>query len=103
MVKIGSDVQFLLLEVLPRLKKGVLIHLHDIFLPMEYPRHWVMDHDRFWTEQYLLHAFLLFNKEYEVVWAGSYMHTYHSDKLSKAFASYDAQKTLPGSFWIRRT
>ena len=57
-VKIGGDVNYLFLEVLPRLKPGVIVHVHDIFLPFEYRRDWVMDEFRFWSEQYLLQAFL---------------------------------------------
>lgn len=55
--KAGSDVNHLFFEVLPRLKSGVYVHLHDIFLPDEYPKPWVIDEERSWTEQYLLHAF----------------------------------------------
>src|SRR5205814_7509172 len=58
--KIASDVNYLMFSVLPCLKKGVLIHLHDIFLPWNYPRSWVLEHNIFWNEQYLLLAFLLF-------------------------------------------
>ena len=57
-VKIGSDVNYLFLEVLPRLRPGVIVHVHDIFLPFEYRRDWVLDELRFWSEQYLLQAFL---------------------------------------------
>jgi hypothetical protein len=60
-VKIGGDVNFLFLEVLPRLKPGVIVHVHDIFLPFDYRRDWVIDEFRFWSEQYLLQAFLTFN------------------------------------------
>jgi predicted O-methyltransferase YrrM len=71
-VKIGGDVNYLFLEVLPRIKPGVLVHVHDIFLPFEYRRDWVMDEFRFWTEQYLLQAFLSFNSEFEVLMANYY-------------------------------
>ena len=66
-VKIGGDVNYLFLEVLPRLKPGVIVHVHDIFLPFDYRRDWVMDEFRFWSEQYLLQAFLTFNSEFEVL------------------------------------
>ncbi len=68
--KIGSDVNYLYLEVLPRLNEGVIVHSHDIFLPSEYPEKWVMDKHIFWTEQYLLQAFLTYNSEFEVLWGG---------------------------------
>src|SRR2546426_59246 len=65
--KIASDVNYLMFSVLPGLKEGVLIHLHDIFLPWEYPRSWVRDYNIFWNEQYLLLAFLMFNDQFEIV------------------------------------
>jgi hypothetical protein len=101
-LKIGSDVQFEFLEVLPRLNKGVIVHVHDIFLPAEYPQEWVMQKHRFWTEQYLLQTFLSFNHSFEVLWAGSFMHLKHSDKVAAAFASYRREAHLPGSFWMKR-
>jgi len=102
-LKIGSDVQYEYLEVLPRLKKGVIIHAHDIFLPAEYPKEWIFREHWFWTEQYLLQAFLMFNDSFEVLWAGSYMHLKHPEKLEKAFSSYKRDKSWPGSLWIRKT
>jgi hypothetical protein len=102
-VRIDSDVRFLLLEVLPRLKPGVLVHFHDIFLPADYPREWVVNEQRFWSEQYLLHALLLYSRAFEVVWAASYMHMAHPEALQQVFPAYDRASTWPGSFWIRRT
>jgi len=101
-LKIGSDVQFEFLEILPRLKPGVLVQFHDIFLPEEYPRPWVMEKQRFWTEQYLLQAFLACNQSFEVLWASNFMRLTHPDALRQAFTRYDPAKRRPGSFWIRR-
>lgn len=102
-LKIGSDVQYEYLEILPRLNKGVIVHLHDIFLPAEYPMEWILKDYRFWTEQYLLQAFLTFNDSFKVLWGGSYMHLKHPDKLEAVFTSYKRAETWPGSFWIRKT
>ena len=101
-LKIGNDVQYEYLEILPRLNKGVIIHIHDIFLPMEYPKKWVLEMHRFWNEQYLLQSFLAFNSAFEVLWAGSYMHLRHPEKLEKAFSSYNRKMVGPGSLWIRK-
>ena len=98
---IGSDVQYEFLEIIPRLKPGVLVHVHDIFLPAEYPKPWVVA-GRFWDEQYLLQAFLAFNGNFEVLWAGHWMHLNHPDQLRAAFTTYDRAKAAPGSFWMRR-
>jgi hypothetical protein len=68
--KTGSDVNHLYFEILPRLAAGVLIHVHDIGFPFEYPRPWV-DQGRSWNEAYVLRAFLMFNREFEIVlWNG---------------------------------
>ena len=98
---IGSDVQYEFLEIIPRLRPGVLVHVHDIFLPAEYPKRWVVD-GRFWDEQYLLQAFLAFNNSFEVLWAGHWMHLTHPEQLRAAFSTYDPAKAAPGSFWMRR-
>jgi hypothetical protein len=99
-VKIGGDVNYLFLEVLPRLKPGVIVHVHDIFLPFEYRRDWVMEEFRFWSEQYLLQAFLSFNSEFEVLMANSYVaHRYMKD-LKATFMN--SPWWGGGSFWMRR-
>jgi len=99
-VKIGSDVNYLFLEVLPRLRPGVIVHVHDIFLPFEYRRDWVLDELRFWSEQYLLQAFLAFNSEFEVLMANSYLKHYHEEDLKAAFPTLNRWEG--GSFWMRR-
>jgi len=109
-VKIGGDVNYLFLEVLPRLKPGVIVHVHDIFLPFDYRRDWVKDKFRFWTEQYLLQAFLTFNSEFEVLMANHYLRHRYLEDLKAAFPNLENLKAaLPnsvkwdgGSFWIRR-
>jgi hypothetical protein len=99
-VKIGGDVNYLFLEVLPRIKPGVIVHVHDIFLPFEYRRDWVMDEFRFWTEQYLLQAFLSFNREFEVLMANYYLGHYFEEDLKRIFPPLPSVKG--GSFWMRR-
>lgn len=101
-VKTGGDVNFEFLEVLPTLKKGVIIHIHDIFLPSEYPKHLFTTARRFYSEQYLLQAFLAFNTSFEVLWAGSFIHLNRPNLLQAAFPAYDPASCWPGSFWIRR-
>ena len=100
-VQIGGDVNFLFLEILPRLRPGVIVHIHDIFLPYEYPRNWVKEEFRFWTEQYLLQAFLTCNSDFEVLFANNYLANRFSAEMRKTFP------TSPwwggGSFWIQRS
>jgi hypothetical protein len=99
-VAIGSDVTYLFLEILPRLKPGVIVHVHDIFIPMEYRRDWVMNEFRFWNEQYLLQAFLAFNSAYEVLLCNSYLGLNHRALMKKTFPN--SPWWGGGSFWMRR-
>lgn len=64
--KLDSDVNFLLFEVFPRLAKGVIIHIHDVFFPFEYPYEW-LSKGMFWNEQYILRAFLQFNETFQIL------------------------------------
>jgi hypothetical protein len=100
-VKMGGDVNYLFLEVIPRLKPGCLVHVHDILLPGEYWRDWVLGRRLYWTEQYLLHAFLLFNSEFEILWASRFMQMHHEEAIVQQFPFYSANHRIT-SFWIRR-
>jgi len=100
--KVGSDVNYLFFEVLPRLRPGVMVHVHDIFLPDEYPKVWVIDQGRNWNEQYLLRAFLQFNTAWEVLWAAHGMGTRHTAAVQATFPRYP-RLGGGGSFWLRRT
>ena len=99
-VKIGGDVNYLFLEVLPRLKPGVIVHVHDIFLPFDYRRDWVVGELRFWTEQYLLQSFLSFNSEFEVLIANAYLAHHWMEELKATFTN--SPWWGGGSFWMRR-
>jgi SAM-dependent methyltransferase len=100
-VACGSDVNHLILEILPRLKPGVVVHFHDIFLPSEYPRPLLTEHFLFWSEQYLLHAFLAFNEDFEVLFANNHMERAHPNAVRRAFPKSNRWMG-DGSFWIRR-
>lgn len=67
--KTGSDVNFEIFEVLPRLSSGVIIHFHDVFDKFEYPDQWVYEENRSWNEIYMLRAFLMYNRDFEVIYA----------------------------------
>jgi hypothetical protein len=100
-VKLGSEVNFVVLEVLPRLRSGVLVHFHDIFLPYEYPRAWFA-RGTYLAEQYLLHAFLIGNKMYEVVLAAHALARRHRQELEQIVPSVAAVRYGPAAFWLRR-
>jgi hypothetical protein len=98
--KCGSDVNHEFFRIIPSLAPGVLVHLHDIFLPFEYPHSWIKDRRLFWNEQYLLRAFLTFNNHFEVVWAANYVNQIHPQRLKAAFSSLRPDDQ-PSSFWMR--
>lgn len=97
--KTGSDVNRLLLEIIPTLKDGVYVHLHDIFLPDDYPKQWVIDDGRSWNEQYLLQAFLAFNRNFRVIFGAWYASHEFPDAISNLVGQ---RRPVGGSFWIRR-
>jgi hypothetical protein len=119
-VSVGSDVVREYLEILPRLRPGVIVHVHDIFLPSDYPREAVLSNLCFWSEQYLLQAFLTFNPNFEVLWGSSAMQHHHPDVLMECFPRWDhsyqrmrkevrqylptrdRDRVWPSSFWMRR-
>jgi hypothetical protein len=98
-VKAGSDVNYLFFEVLPRLKDGVWIHLHDIFFPFEYPLEWVME-GRAWQEVYLLHAFLMYNRRFEVRWYQQYMWAHHRELLTARVP--EMARNSGGNKWLQK-
>jgi len=100
-VKLGSDVNFVVLDVLPRLAPGVIVHFHDIFLPYEYPRVWFEEMEYYWAEQYLLQAFLAYNTEWEVVVPAQAIAREHPERLARVVPSFD-ERVSPGSLWLRR-
>jgi hypothetical protein len=82
-----------------------MIHVHDVGLPAEYPKVCCTNpqYRVFWTEAYLLQAFLAFNGEFEVRLAMAYLMSQHPAAFQVAFPAYDpATSTTSGSFWIRR-
>jgi predicted O-methyltransferase YrrM len=102
----GGDVQFEYLEILPRLASGVLIHIHDISLPKPYPPVY-FDTQIYWNEQYLLQAFLAFNREFRVIWPGNYLWLRHPTVIKRHFPEIDAMREAfpqsePSAFWIQR-
>ncbi len=98
--KVGSDVNYLFFEVIPRLKKGVIVHIHDIFLPDEYPKEWAIAQGRNWNEQYVLRAFLQFNAQWKIIWAANYMGTRYLHKVQDVFSDYP-KLGGGGSIWMQ--
>jgi len=101
-LRTGSDVLYEFTEILPRLRKGVVVHFHDIFLPREYPREWVLGMNRYWTEQYLLQSFLAFNDAFEVLLPTAYLQMYRPEVLEECFRGFQRDSWFPSNFWIRK-
>jgi predicted O-methyltransferase YrrM len=96
-----GDVLYEYLELLPNLKKGVIVHIHDIFSPHDYLKQWIVDEVKFWNEQYLLEAFLTGNHEWKVIGALNYLHHSQYDKL-KQKCPFLTKEREPGSFYIQK-
>ena len=101
-LKMGGDVNYEILEIIPRLKAGALIHWHDVLLPGEYWKSWVKNKHYFFTEQYMIHAFLKFNEEFEIIWASRYMHLRNAQVIKFIFPYFEPENHHITSLWIRR-
>lgn len=97
--KTGSDVNYLLFEILPRLASGVRIHVHDVFYPFEYPREWVMG-GRSWNEIYALRAFLQHNSAFTIEMMNTFLTIFHRDRIAEHMPL--CLKNSGGSIWMRR-
>jgi predicted O-methyltransferase YrrM len=97
--KTGSDVNYLFFEVLPKIKPGVYVHVHDVFPNFEYPEQWVMQ-GRSWNEDYLLRAFLMFNSDFEIVLMNSWLAEVATSWFRKNMPL--CLKNPGGSLWLRR-
>jgi hypothetical protein len=100
-VKTGSDVNFIVLDVLPRLAPGVVVHVHDIYLPFEYPRGFAEAFGLYWAEQYMLQAFLSKNPGYEVLVANVALGRLRGEEL-RARLPATTQDFGGSSIWLRR-
>lgn len=105
-VRTGGDVNYLYLDVLPRLRPGVVVHIHDIQLPYEYPRSYSERTEpprTFWNEQYLLQAFLTGNPSWKILLAGHHVQRDLPDRFQAAFPHWRPAVHRPTtSFYMER-
>ena len=99
-VRFGGDVVHLLCEVVPRLAPGVLVHVHDIYLPYPYPRAWYEQFHWYWAEQYLLQALLAGNRQLEILAAAYALWRERPDGLTRLMPMID-RRHPPVSFWLQ--
>jgi len=98
--KTGSDVNRYVFHILPLLKPGVLIHIHDILYPFEYPESWVIEERRSWNEAYVVRAFLQYNASFEIVyWTNFVWHHFQDDLRTLMPLCIENEG---GSLWLRR-
>jgi predicted O-methyltransferase YrrM len=97
--KPGSDINWLFFRVLPRLKPGVVVHMHDIFFPFEYPDSWLAQR-RSWNESYLLRSFLSYNNVFQIMFFNSWIWQKHPEVVGRYLP--DGTNDEPGSIWLRR-
>lgn len=98
--KTGSDVLAVVFDILPRLKPGVVVHIHDMFFPFEYPRGWVMDENRSWNELYLVRSFLTDNPGWEILFFNDFFRRLAPGLVAETCPPY--ARHSGGSLWLRR-
>lgn len=98
--KINSDVVYLLTEILPLLQRGVIMHIHDIYWPFEYPEDWIIA-GRAWNEAYLVKAFLQFNNCFEILLFNSYLGMRQQEFVKNHLPEFTSGGG--SSLWLRKT
>lgn len=109
-LKTGSDVHFEYLHILPALKPGVIVHIHDIFYPLDYPRGWALGENRSWNEVYLVDMMLTYGQQFEILFFNDAFLKKAADQVRRPgdmFARFESFETRPmhginGSLWLRR-
>lgn len=99
--KTGSDVNHLFLRILPRLPKGVLVQIHDICLPFEYPKYWSQDALCYWNEQYVLAALLANSAKFEILLGVYFLQQTDPAALMPFRPEIDGVFPGGGSLWLR--
>jgi predicted O-methyltransferase YrrM len=97
--RVAGEVNYYMFEILPALRPGVLIHIHDIFNGFEYPRPWIAT-GKSWSEAYLLRAFLQYNPAFEVLLFSTYLAHFHADFFRRQMPL--CLKNTGGSIWLRK-
>jgi hypothetical protein len=99
--KTGSDVNHLFLRILPRLPKGVVVHVHDICLPFEYPKAWSEDVLCYWNEQYVLAALLANSEKWDILLGNYFMMKADIEALRPFAPNVTGVFLGGGSLWMR--
>lgn len=99
-VKPANDVTYIYGDLLHSVAAGVIVHIHDIFLPYEYPRHWVVDLGLKFGEQYIVHAMLMNSVTWTTLWPGYYL-----QQTSPDFATFFPhwRGGMAQSLWLQKS
>ena len=100
-MKTGSDVHYELFYLLPRLKPGVIVHVHDVPYPFEYPHQWVFEDNFSWNEAYVLRAFLMYNTKFQIIFWNSLVAKTYQNEITREFPTFLTNSG--GSIWIEKT
>lgn len=100
-IRPGGDVLFEYLEVLPTLRPGVVVHVHDVFSPRDYPDAWLREDVKLWNEQYLVEALLSGNRDWKMIGALNYLHHEHAAAL-RACCPHLTPGHVPGSLYLQK-
>src|SRR3989338_1947655 len=98
--KTGSDVNYIIHQILPHLNPGVFIHFHDIFWPFEYPEGWIVDNGWYWNEAYMLRSFLQYNINFQVASFSTYLWHHSHTQMSKYFPL--GVHNPGGAIWLQK-
>jgi hypothetical protein len=98
--KTGSDVVFELFQILPKLKRGVVVHFHDVFYPFEYPREWVIDRNYSRNEIYAIRAFLMYNSDFEILFFNDFFAQFSRHLIVRDVPAVNGK--IGGGLWLRR-
>ena len=98
-LKVGSDVGYVIFHILPRLKRGVMVHFHDIPWPFEYPREW-LGRGIIWNEAYFLRSFLQYNNAFQVLYFNAYIHQFHREMLGQMMPL--CLRNPGGGLWLKK-
>jgi len=98
-LKIGSDLSKIFFLILPALRSGVLIHIHDMFWPFEYPKNMIAEGLN-WNELYIVRSFLQHNDAFEILFFSSYLEIAHKSELDKNLKDYSEH--TGNSLWLRK-
>lgn len=99
-LRTGSDVCYELFEILPRLRAGVAVHVHDMFWPFEYPNAWILDDNRSWNEAYAMRAFLTENDRWEILFFNDYLVKFERERIARDLPRF--VESPGGALWLQR-